>query len=209
MTTSEATLYRRLLKRAFDATAAAVALMLLSPVLALIAVAVRARLGAPVLFRQRRPGLRGTPFELVKFRTMRDARDLHGRMLADEERLGSFGRWLRATSLDELPELWNVLNGDMSLVGPRPLLMQYLDRYTPEQMRRHEVRPGITGMAQVSGRNALEWERKFQLDVEYVDRYSLGLDLRILARTIVALTRRDGISSEGHATAPEFQGRRQ
>jgi sugar transferase EpsL len=204
----EATMYRRFSKRALDVVGSAIALVLLSPVMAIVALAVRLRLGSPVLFRQRRPGLHGAPFELAKFRTMRDARDRAGRPLPDEDRLDWFGHLLRATSLDELPELWNVLKGDMSLVGPRPLLMQYLDRYTPEQMRRHDVRPGITGLAQVSGRNSLEWERKFQLDVEYVDRCSLRLDAGILCRTLVALVRRDGISRDGHATAPEFLGRK-
>ena len=200
--------YRRSLKRALDVVVSVIALTLAAPVLACIAALVRLRLGSPVFFRQRRPGLNGVPFEIVKFRSMRDARAAGGEVLPDENRLDWFGRMLRATSLDELPELWNVLKGDMSLVGPRPLLMQYLDRYTPEQMRRHDVRPGITGLAQVSGRNALDWERKFELDVEYVDRCAFALDLAIIGRTLVALIRRDGISHQGHATAPEFLGRK-
>jgi len=200
--------YSGLPKRAMDIGVSAVVLCVAAPILACVAAAVRVRLGAPVFFRQRRPGRDGAPFELVKFRSMRDVRGPDGRMLSDESRLDPFGRFLRATSLDELPEFWNVLKGDMSLVGPRPLLMQYLERYTPAQMRRHDVRPGITGLAQVSGRNALEWERKFELDVEYVNRCSFFLDLSILGRTVTALISREGISREGHATAPEFLGRK-
>ena len=159
-----------------------------------------------MLFRQTRPGLHGQPFEMVKFRTMTDARDADGHLLPDAERLTSFGRFLRGASLDELPELWNVLRGEMSLVGPRPLLMRYLGRYTPEQARRHAVRPGITGLAQVSGRNALSWDEKFALDLEYVDRVSFGLDVRILLRTLAKVVRREGISAGQHATMPEFMG---
>ncbi|MCL5097693.1 MAG: sugar transferase [Candidatus Omnitrophica bacterium] len=166
----------------------------------------RLSLGSPVLFRQRRPGLRGQLFDLLKFRTMTDARDGEGKLLPDAARLTRFGRWLRASSLDELPELANVLKGDMSLVGPRPLLEQYLTRYTPEQARRHEVRPGITGWAQIHGRNALTWEQKFELDVWYVDHRSLWLDLTILVLTIVKVLRREGISAAGEATMPEFLG---
>ncbi|GAB4459012.1 MAG: sugar transferase [Anaerolineae bacterium] len=185
------------------------ALLLLAPFLAVIALLVRVKLGAPVLFRQQRPGLHGRPFTIYKFRTMTDARDAKGQFLPDADRLTAFGRLLRRTSLDELPELFNVLRGEMSLVGPRPLLMQYLDRYTPEQARRHEVRPGITGWAQVNGRNALTWEEKFALDVWYVDHQSLWLDLKIILLTIWSVLRREGISQQGHATMPEFVGTEQ
>jgi sugar transferase EpsL len=198
--------YSVVLKRAFDAAAAAAALAVLSPVLAGVALGVGWKLGCPVLFRQTRPGLHGRPFEMVKFRTMTDARDANGHPLPDAERLPAFGRFLRSTSLDELPELWNVLRGDMSLVGPRPLLMEYLPLYTPEQARRQEVRPGITGWAQVNGRNALSWEEKFALDVWYIDNRSLWLDLRILAATVRQVLRRDGISAAGEATMPAFTG---
>ncbi|MEV0155926.1 sugar transferase [Micromonospora sp. NPDC050686] len=190
-------------KRGVDVLIAGLGLLLLSPVMLGVAVAVRCALGRPVIFRQTRPGLSGRLFELRKFRTMHPP----GRSRAtDTERLTSFGRWLRASSLDELPTLWNVLRGDMSLVGPRPLLVEYLDRYTPEQARRHEVRPGITGLAQVNGRNALSWEEKFAYDVRYVDTRSLRLDLRILLRTVIKVLRREGISADGHATAPPFLG---
>jgi lipopolysaccharide/colanic/teichoic acid biosynthesis glycosyltransferase len=193
-------------KRAFDLAAAVLALVLLSPVLALVAAAVRLDLGPPVLFRQRRPGLRGEPFTILKFRTMR-APLAPGRDLDDEEeRLTRLGRLLRSTSLDELPELVNVVRGDMSLVGPRPLLMEYLERYSPEQARRHLVRPGITGWAQVHGRNALTWEEKFGLDVYYVDHRSAWLDVRILALTVVRVLSREGISADGETTAPMFLG---
>jgi sugar transferase EpsL len=195
-------------KRLFDLAAAGLGLLLLAPLLLALLVAVRRTIGSPAIFRQRRPGLHGLPFELVKFRTMTAGRDGSGRLLPDEQRLTSFGRILRATSLDELPELWNVLKGDMSLVGPRPLLMQYLGRYTPEQARRHEVRPGITGLAQISGRNELSWDRRFRLDVDYVEQCSLALDLRILALTAWRVFNRDGISQPGHATAAEFMGSR-
>jgi sugar transferase EpsL len=193
-------------KRCFDVIVSGVALVLLLPLFVLLAFGVRLRLGSPVFFRQMRPGLLGKPFSMVKFRTMTDARDAEGRLLPDEERLTPFGRFLRSTSLDELPELWNVLRGDMSLVGPRPLLLAYLDRYSPEQARRHEVRPGITGLAQVNGRNALSWEEKFRLDVVYVDTWTFGLDLRILAKTVVAVLRREGITAPGQSTAEEFRG---
>jgi lipopolysaccharide/colanic/teichoic acid biosynthesis glycosyltransferase len=193
-------------KRAFDAVVASVALVVLSPVLLVVGVLVRRRLGAPVLFTQQRPGLRGRPFRLVKFRTMRDALDRDGRALPDDERMTPFGARLRSLSLDELPELWNVVRGDMSLVGPRPLLMQYLDRYTPEQARRHEVPPGLTGWAQVNGRNATGWAERFEMDVWYVDHRSMWLDLRILWLTVRSVIRRDGVSAEGHATMPEFMG---
>jgi lipopolysaccharide/colanic/teichoic acid biosynthesis glycosyltransferase len=194
------------LKRVCDAGAAALGLVVLSPLLAAVALAVRLRLGAPVLFRQERPGLHGRPFVLVKFRTMRDATDAAGRPLPDERRLTPLGRWLRSTSLDELPELWNVLRGEMSLVGPRPLLMQYLPLYSPEQARRHEVRPGVTGWAQVNGRNALGWEERFALDVWYVDHRSLRLDLWILLLTLRKVLLREGISPAGQATMTRFDG---
>ena len=194
------------LKRAFDVVGASVALVVLAAPMAVIAWLVRRDLGSPVLFAQQRPGLGGELFTLWKFRTMRDATDAEGRTLPDGARLTRFGRALRASSLDELPELWNILRGDMSFVGPRPLLPQYLSRYSPEQARRHEVRPGLTGLAQVSGRNALSWPEKLALDVDYVDRRSLWLDLRILASTILHVLRREGISGEGVDTAEEFFG---
>lgn len=197
---------RRVGKRLFDVIASAVFLIVLSPLMLVIAALVWANAGSPVIFKQVRPGLHGRPFTLYKFRTMTDARDENGRLLPDEQRLTKFGRFLRSTSLDELPELFNVLKGDMSLVGPRPLLMEYLPLYTPEQARRHEVRPGITGWAQVNGRNAISWEEKFKYDVWYVDNWSLWLDLKILFMTIVAVLRRNGISAEGHATMPVFRG---
>jgi lipopolysaccharide/colanic/teichoic acid biosynthesis glycosyltransferase len=194
------------LKRLFDLVSASFALLLLSPVLLLVAWLVHRRLGCPVMFRQVRPGLQGKPFEMVKFRTMRDAVDTEGNALPDAERLTPFGRFLRSTSLDELPELWNVIKGDMSLVGPRPLLMEYLPLYSTEQARRHEVRPGITGWAQVNGRNAVSWPEKFALDVWYVDNRSLLLDIRILLLTIKKVFAREGISAEGQATASRFTG---
>lgn len=203
------TFYQRYGKRAFDRIAAGAAGMLLLPLAALLALLVRLRLGSPVLFRHVRPGQGGEPFTLYKLRTMRDLFDEAGEPLPDEVRLTRFGRFLRETSLDELPELWNVLRGDMSLVGPRPLLMEYLPRYTRRQARRHEVRPGITGWAQVHGRNAIAWEEKLERDAWYVDHVSFRLDLRILARTVVSVLRREGISSEGHPTAPKFQGGRE
>lgn len=197
---------RRVGKRLFDVIASAVLLIVLSPLMLVIAALVWANAGSPVIFKQVRPGLHGRPFTMYKFRTMTDARDENGRLLPDEQRLTKFGHFLRSTSLDELPELFNVLKGDMSLVGPRPLLMEYLPLYTPEQARRHEVRPGITGWAQVNGRNAISWEEKFKYDVWYVDNWSLWLDLKILFMTIVAVLRRNGISAEGHATMPVFRG---
>ncbi len=193
-------------KRLLDLAVAVPALVLLSPLMALIALVVRLLMGSPVLFRQQRPGLHGAPFTLFKFRTMTNARDEQGRLLSDAERLTGFGRFLRASSLDELPELINVVKGEMSLVGPRPLLMEYLDRYTTQQMRRHEVRPGITGWAQVNGRNALTWEDKLALDVWYVDHQTLALDLRILCLTVWKLLKREGITHPGYATAPKFMG---
>ena len=196
----------RLAKRVIDVAAASLAASILAPLFALLALAVAVWHGRPVLFRQQRPGLHGRPFTLLKFRTMTEARDPEGRLLPDAERLTRLGRFLRATSLDELPELFNVLRGEMSLVGPRPLLMQYLDRYSPEQMRRHDVLPGITGWAQVNGRNAITWEQKFALDLWYVDNWSLWLDLKILALTIWKIVKREGISQPGHATMEEFMG---
>ena len=197
-----------MIKRSLDVAVAAAALLACAPLMLAIALAVRLTLGRPVLFAQERPGRHGVPFRLIKFRTMREAVDAGGRPLPDGERLTGLGRTLRATSLDELPELWNVLRGEMSLVGPRPLLTEYLPLYTPEQARRHEVRPGITGWAQVNGRNALSWEDKFRLDVWYVDNRSLRLDLKILWLTAVKVLRREGISQEGHATAELFRGGR-
>jgi sugar transferase EpsL len=197
-------LYRRFGKRAADLAGASLVLTISLPLALAVALAVRLLLGRPVLYRQLRPGLGGRPFELWKFRTMRDAADERGRPLPDERRLTRFGRWLRRTSLDELPELVNVLRGEMSLVGPRPLLLEYLSRYDARQMRRHEVRPGITGWAQVHGRNALGWPERLALDVWYVDHLSPWLDLRILLRTLGEVARRRGISAPGHATMPRF-----
>ncbi len=194
------------MKRSFDILVSALALVLLSPLLLVLALIVRSDVGSPVLFRQQRPGKDGRPFELVKFRTMRSESALGMGVDSDALRLTRTGRTLRALSLDELPELWNVLKGEMSLVGPRPLLMQYLDRYTPEQARRHEVRPGLTGWAQVNGRNALTWEEKFALDTWYVDNRSFLLDLKILFLTVWRLIRPSGISAEGNATMKEFMG---
>lgn len=194
------------MKRLFDIVAASVALLLLSPVILVVALLVRRKLGSPVFFRQTRPGLNAKPFQMVKFRTMRDAVDTEGYPLPDEERMTRLGSLLRATSLDELPELWNVLKGEMSLVGPRPLLMEYLPLYSTEQYRRHEVRPGVTGWAQVSGRNAISWEDKFKLDVWYVEHQSLRLDIKILLMTVKQVLVRDGISAEGQATMERFKG---
>jgi len=199
-------MYRISGKRLFDLVLVTPTLIVLSPVLAILALLVRTKLGSPVLFCQERPGLHGKPFTLYKFRTMTDARDEDGNLLPDEKRLTPFGRLLRKYSLDELPEFFNVFKGDMSLVGPRPLLMQYLDRYTPEQARRHEVKPGITGWAQVNGRNALSWEEKFKLDVWYVDNFSFWLDLKILAVSLWKVIKGEGINQPGHATMEEFFG---
>ena len=193
-------------KRIFDLALTSLGLVILSPVLLLLALAVRLAHGAPVLFTQKRPGHFGRPFYIYKFRTMTDQRDELGELLPDAERITRLGRFLRATSLDELPELFNVLRGEMSLVGPRPLLMQYLPRYSPEQARRHHTLPGITGWAQVNGRNALTWQDKFRLDVWYVDNWSLGLDIKILWLTFAKVLKREGISQPGHATAEEFMG---
>ena len=194
------------IKRAFDIAASASALIVLSPVFAITAHKVKKNLGSPVLFRQVRPGLDGKPFEMIKFRTMRDTTDNNGKPLPDSERLTDFGKKLRATSLDELPELWNVLKGDMSLVGPRPLLMEYLPFYNAEQAKRHNVRPGITGYAQVNGRNSLSWEEKFKLDTWYVEHQSFLLDMKILLKTVKKVIVRDGISAEGEATMTKFTG---
>jgi sugar transferase EpsL len=196
-------------KRLFDLLAAALLLVACAPIMAVVAVCVRLALGSPVLFRQSRPGLNGRAFALLKFRTMRDEFDAGGRPLPDAERLTAFGKWLRRTSLDELPELLNVLKGEMSLVGPRPLLMEYLPLYTAEQARRHEVRPGLTGWAQVNGRNSISWEQKFRLDVWYVDHASLWLDLRILGLTCAKVLRGEGIAQLGAATAEPFRGTKQ
>ena len=197
---------KKLVKRLFDLVVAALALLALALPLLVLAGLIRRKLGSPVLFRQVRPGLNGKPFEMVKFRTMTDELGADGVLLPDAQRLTPFGRFLRASSLDELPELWSVIKGDMSLVGPRPLLMEYLPLYTPEQARRHEVRPGITGWAQVNGRNAISWEDKFALDVWYVENQSLWLDIKILWMTVRKVLVRDGISAAGDATMPKFTG---
>lgn len=197
-----------MLKRTFDIVASASALVVLSPVLAITAYKVKKELGSPVLFRQTRPGLHGRPFEMIKFRTMKDATDKEGNVLPDSERLTEFGKKLRASSLDELPELWNVLKGDMSLVGPRPLLIEYLPLYNAEQAKRHNVRPGVTGYAQVNGRNSLSWEDKFKLDTWYVEHQSFLLDMKILLKTVKKVIIKDGISAEGEATMTKFTGTR-
>jgi lipopolysaccharide/colanic/teichoic acid biosynthesis glycosyltransferase len=194
------------MKRSLDVVVGALGLAMLAPVLILLAALIRYKMGSPVFFRQTRPGLGGKPFQMIKFRTMRDADPVDGRLLPDSERLTSLGRFLRSSSLDELPELWNVLKGDMSLVGPRPLLMEYLSLYNDQQARRHEVRPGITGWAQVNGRNAISWEEKFALDVWYVDNRSMRLDMKIMCITIRKVTQRDGISAAGEATMTKFTG---
>jgi sugar transferase EpsL len=193
-------------KRLFDLAAAVLGLLVISPLLFVLVLLVRVAHGTPVLFRQQRPGYKGRPFTLYKFRTMTDRTAPDGNLLPDSERLTRLGRFLRSTSLDELPELYNVLRGEMSLVGPRPLLMQYLERYSTEQMRRHDVAPGITGWAQVNGRNALTWDEKFKLDVWYVDHWSFWLDIRILFLTLWKILKREGISQPGHATMEEFRG---
>jgi len=192
-------------KRILDLVLIFPGLVVLFPVLAMVTLLIRTKLGSPVLFRQPRPGFHGRPFELYKFRTMNNKCDLNGNLLPDAKRLTKFGRVLRSTSIDELPELFNVLKGDMSLVGPRPLLMRYLERYTPEQARRHEVKPGITGWAQVNGRNAITWEEKFKLDVWYVQNVSLWLDIKIIYMTIVKIFKREGITQQGQATMEEFK----
>jgi sugar transferase EpsL len=205
----EMSVYRRWGKRSLDLLAVLAASPFVLPVVIVVALAVRLQVGSPVFFRQVRPGYRAKPFVLLKFRTMNSARDEQGTLLSDEKRLTKLGGLLRRYSLDEVPQLWNVLIGDMSIVGPRPLLMQYLDRYTPEQARRHEVKPGVTGWAQVNGRNALSWEERFQQDVWYVDHLSVGVDLKIIAKTIRKVYLQEGISRSGHATMPEFMGNNQ
>lgn len=199
-------MYRKFWKRFFDVTFSAAGLIVLSPLLLAIAGLVRVKLGKPVIFSQQRPGKNERVFKLYKFRTMTGAKDETGALLADEKRLTPFGKKLRGTSLDELPELWNILKGDMSIVGPRPLLVKYLPRYNAEQRRRHEVRPGLTGLAQVNGRNAISWEEKFEYDVEYVDHVTFWGDVKILFKTVAAVFKRDGISSETSATMEEFMG---
>ena len=196
-----------MIKRLFDISISLLAFVLLSPVIAILCLVVRVFLGPEVFFRQQRPGLNGAPFTIVKFRTMLFTTDKNGKVLPDAERLTKLGKFMRASSLDELPELWNVLRGDMSLVGPRPLLMEYLPLYSKEQARRHEVRPGVTGWAQINGRNALTWDEKFKLDIWYVDHQSFVLDVKILLKTIGAVFFARGISSDGHATMPPFSGR--
>ncbi|HDI3206348.1 TPA: sugar transferase [Vibrio cholerae] len=197
------------MKRVFDFLISLAVLIVLSPITVLVAWKIRSNLGSPVLFRQIRPGLNGQPFEMIKFRTMKDAVDANGNPLPDSERMTPFGDKLRNSSLDELPELWNVLKGEMSLVGPRPLLMQYLPLYSKEQARRHEVRPGVTGWAQINGRNAISWEEKFKLDVWYVDNHSFWLDLRILLLTVKKVFVKEGISADGHVTVAPFTGKDQ
>ena len=196
----------KMIKRWLDIVASAIGLVLLAPVIVVVALQIRRKLGSPVLFRQIRPGKDGRPFEMIKFRTMLDPVDAAGNCLADAERITSFGSFLRSSSLDELPELWNVIKGDMSLVGPRPLLMEYLPLYTRKQYRRHEVRPGITGWAQVNGRNSITWEDKFELDIWYIDNSSLWLDLKILFFTVKKVIAKDGIAAEGEATMSKFTG---
>jgi len=198
--------YRKFGKRFFDLVLVIPGLILISPMLLLVAIVAKFKIGSPVLFQQERPGIHGKIFKMVKFRSMRNDRDANGELLPDEVRLVPFGKLLRATSLDEFPELWNVITGEMSLVGPRPLLAKYLDRYNPTQARRHEVRPGITGWAQINGRNAITWEEKFDYDVWYVDNLSFFLDVKILALTVLKVFKRSGTSAEGHATMPEFLG---
>jgi sugar transferase EpsL len=199
-------MYFLFFKPLIEKTLVALGLILISPVLILVAILVRTNLGSPILFSQERPGHQSQPFKMYKFRTMTDQRDPEGQLLPDADRLTPFGKLLRSTSLDELPELFNVLKGDMSLIGPRPLLMRYLDRYTPTQARRHEVKPGITGWAQVNGRNAIDWERKFELDVWYVDNLSFFLDCKILFLTFQKVFKKEGISQTGQATMQEFMG---
>jgi sugar transferase EpsL len=199
-------LYRRFFKAAIDRIVASAAAVVLSPLIFALAIVIRSRLGQPVLFRQTRIGLNEQSFEFLKFRTMTDERDELGELLPDERRLTSLGHFLRSTSLDELPQLWNVIRGEMSLIGPRPLLPQYLPRYSAFQRRRHEVKPGITGWAQIHGRNDISWERRFKLDVWYVENWSFSVDLRILMLTLLKVFKREGISQGGHATMPEFRG---
>jgi sugar transferase EpsL len=199
-------MYSLFFKPLLEKTLVALGLILISPILLIVAILVRTNLGSPILFSQERPGYQGNPFKMYKFRTMTDQRDPEGQLLPDVDRLTPFGKLLRSTSLDELPELLNVLKGEMSLIGPRPLLMRYLDRYTPTQARRHEVKPGITGWAQVNGRNAIDWEKKFELDVWYVDNLSFFLDCKILFLTFQKVFKKEGISQTGQATMQEFMG---
>ena len=199
-------MYRNGLKRLVDVIISMMVLLILLPIYLVLAVMIFRRLGTPILFTQERPGLHGKPFIMYKFRTMRDIRDAEGNLLSDAERITTLGKFLRSTSLDELPEFYNVLKGDMSIVGPRPLLTQYLDRYSPDQARRHEASPGITGWAQINGRNAIAWEEKFKLDVWYIDHCSLWLDVKIIALTVWKVLRREGISQQGEVTTTEFMG---
>ena len=199
-------LYCKLIKRLMDFLIAALSIIIFSPLLIILAILVRVKLGGPVIFKQERPGLNGKVFKLYKFRTMTDAKDENGNLLDDEYRLTSFGKKLRSTSLDELPELYNILKGDMSIVGPRPLLVKYLPLYSDEQKRRHDVRPGLTGLAQVSGRNAITWTEKFNKDIEYVDNVSLGLDISIFFKTIYCVLKKEGINSDSAATMEDFTG---
>lgn len=199
-------LYCKLIKRFMDFLIAALSIIIFSPLLIILAILVRVKLGGPVIFKQERPGLNGKVFKLYKFRTMSDAKDENGNLLDDEYRLTSFGKKLRSTSLDELPELYNILKGDMSIVGPRPLLVKYLPLYNDEQKRRHDVRPGLTGLAQVSGRNAITWTEKFNKDIEYVDNVSLGLDISIFFKTIYCVLKKEGINSDSAATMEDFTG---
>ena len=199
---------RHFLKRLFDIISSAAGLIVISTLLAVLAVLVRLKLGSPILFRQQRPGLGGKAFVIYKFRTMTDQSDALGKLLPDEQRLPAFGRFLRGTSFDELPELLNVLKGDMSIVGPRPLMMKYLGRYSPQQARRHEVKPGITGWAQINGRNTISWEDKFKLDVWYVDNWTLWLDMKIILKSVWMVIVREGITQQGRATMDEFMGTR-
>lgn len=199
-------LYCKLIKRLMDFLIAALSIIIFSPLLIILAILVRVKLGGPVIFKQKRPGLNGKVFKLYKFRTMTDAKDENGNLLDDEYRLTSFGKKLRSTSLDELPELYNILKGDMSIVGPRPLLVKYLPLYNDEQKRRHDVRPGLTGLAQVSGRNAITWTEKFNKDIEYVDNVSLGLDISIFFKTIYCVLKKEGINSDSAATMEDFTG---
>jgi lipopolysaccharide/colanic/teichoic acid biosynthesis glycosyltransferase len=199
-------LVSKFIKSVLDRIIAAIALLILSPLILIMAIAIYVRMGKPIIFAQLRPGQNGRIFTFYKFRTMTDERDFNGNLLPDEQRLTAFGQFLRQTSLDELPQLWNVVKGDMSFVGPRPLMVDYLDRYSPEQARRHEVTPGITGWAQINGRNALTWQEKFKLDVWYVDHWNLWLDLKILFLTVWKVLQKEGISQEGHATIEDFLG---
>jgi lipopolysaccharide/colanic/teichoic acid biosynthesis glycosyltransferase len=197
----------KFMKNFLDRTIAAIALIIFSPIFVVVAIAIYFRLGRPIIFSQPRPGKDTRIFKFYKFRTMTDDKDSDGNLLPDEKRLTPFGQFLRQTSLDEIPQIWNVLKGDMSFVGPRPLLIRYLERYTPEQARRHEIKPGITGLAQIKGRNAISWEEKFKLDVWYVDNWSLWLDLKIIFLTVFKVLQQEGITQEGYTTSEEFNGR--